>query len=81
MIEEITYPKTPELTTLPFRRHFQNLIETYGSIFVVDLLSDTTRRELPLTSGYIRNIFECPRSLRDKISFQHFDFHGFCKGD
>jgi len=79
--EEIAYPKTPEMTTRPFRKHFTDLIDYYGDIFVVDLLSDTTARELPLTSNYIRNIYECPKSIRDRLGFQHFDFHGFCKGD
>jgi len=49
------------MTTTPFRKHFTDLIDYYGDIFVVDLLSDTTTRELPLTSNYIRNIYECPK--------------------
>jgi hypothetical protein len=40
--EEIAYPKTPEMTIRPFRKHFTDLIDYYGEIFVVDLLSDTT---------------------------------------
>jgi hypothetical protein len=54
MIEDITYPKSSELTARPFRIHFTDLVNTYGDICIIDLLSDTTRRELPLTREYLK---------------------------
>jgi hypothetical protein len=81
MIEDITYPKSSELTARPFRLHFDELVSTYGDICIIDLLSDTTRRELPLTREYLKQYAEAPSALKSRLNFQHFDFHGFCKGD
>lgn len=81
MIEDITYPKSSELTARPFRLHFEELVSTYGEICIIDLLSDTTRRELPLTKEYLKQLHDAPLPLKQHLSFQHYDFHGFCKGD
>lgn len=41
MIEGVTISRGPEMTKLAFHKHFDELLKTYGPIFIVDLLSDT----------------------------------------
>ena len=54
-------------------------MSTYGPVYAVDLLSDTTAREIILTKEYVRQIYDS--DYKDKIRFLHFDFHRYCKGD
>jgi uncharacterized protein Veg len=42
------------MTKRAFHKHFEDLKETYGEVFVVDLLSDTKEREVILTKEYVR---------------------------
>lgn len=67
------------MTRMAFHKHFNHLLETYGSIYCVDLLSDTKKREIILTKEYVRQLYES--EFKDKIKFLHFDFHHYCKGD
>ena len=41
MIEGVTISRGPEMTKPAFHKHFEELLNTYGAIFIVDLLSDT----------------------------------------
>lgn len=79
MIEEVTLTRNPEMTKKAFHKHFQDLIDTYNEVFVVDLLSDKKEREVILTKEYVRHIYES--EFRNRVKFFHFDFHRFCAGD
>jgi uncharacterized protein Veg len=54
MIEGVTISRGPEMTKRAFHKHFDELFNTYTSIFVIDLLSDTKQRETILTKEYVR---------------------------
>lgn len=79
MIEGVTISRGPEMTKLAFHKHFEELLKTYGPVFIVDLLSDTKQREIILTKEYVRQIYES--EFKDKLKFLHFDFHHYCSGD
>ena len=42
------------MTKKAFHKHFEELLQTYGSLFLVDLLSDIKERETILTKEYVR---------------------------
>ena len=69
-----------ELTKNAFTKHFDDIFTTYGApVFVIDLLSDTTSREVILTKDYLKQIHDSEH--KEKIKFLHFDFHRYCAGD
>lgn len=53
-MEDVVITRGPELTKKAFNRHYDDLVSTYGPVFAVDLLSDTTAREVILTKEYVR---------------------------
>ena len=71
--------RSSEFTKRAFHKHFDDLVSTYGPIHAIDLLSDTTTREIVLTKEYTKQIYES--EFKDKIKFLHLDFHAYCKGD
>ena len=79
MLEGVNISRGPEMTRKAFHKHFEDLKKNYGSIFVIDLLSDTKARETVLTREYVRQIFES--EYKEELKFLHFDFHRFCAGD
>lgn len=42
----------------------------------VNLLRFKTKRELRITTEYVRQVHES--ELKDKIKYLNFDFHGYC---
>ncbi len=54
MIEGVTISRGPEMTKKSFHKHFEDLHNTYNSISIIDLLSDTKQREIILTKEYVR---------------------------
>ena len=42
----------------------------------VNLLRFKTKRELRITTEYVRQVYES--ELKDKIKYLNFDFHGYC---
>ena len=79
MIEDVTISRGHDMTKKAFRKHFEDLVTTYNQVFVVDLLSDTKKREVKLTKEYVSQIYAS--EFKDIIKFLHFDFHQYCKGD
>ena len=79
LVEDVTLTRGPELTKKAFTKHFEDIIGSYGPIFVLDLLSDTKAREVILTKEYLKQIYDS--ELKEKIKFLHLDFHRYCKGD
>lgn len=54
MLEEVTLTRGPEMTRKAFHKHFEDLENTYGQMSIVDLLSDSKKREIILTKEYVR---------------------------
>jgi hypothetical protein len=54
MIEGVTISRGPEMTKRAFHKHFDELLNLYGPVYIVDLLSDTKARETILTKEYVR---------------------------
>lgn len=54
MIEGVTITRGPDMTKKAFNKHINELLSTYGNIYIVDLLSDTKPRETILTKEYVR---------------------------
>lgn len=79
VVENVALTRGPELTKRAFHKHFEDLISTYGPVSALDLLSDTTAREIILTKEYVRQIYDS--EFKDRIKFTHLDFHAYCKGD
>lgn len=79
ILEDVTLSRGPEATKMAFHKHFEELLGTYNNIFIVDLLSDTKKREIILTKEYVRQVYES--DFKDKLKFLHFDFHHYCAGD
>lgn len=79
VVEDVVLTRGPEMTKKAFQKHFEDLTGCYGPNFIIDLLSDTKGREVILTKEFVRQLHEC--ELKEKLRFQHFDFHGFCRGD
>ena len=54
LIEDVVITKSTELTHRSFKKHFEELVNTYKNIYCVDLLSETKAREIILTKEYIK---------------------------
>jgi len=48
----ITRP--PEMTKVPFKLHMKDILNTFGPMQIVNLLSVKTEREVMLTTEYVR---------------------------
>lgn len=54
VVEDVTITRGAELTKKAFNRHFEDLLACYGPVLAIDLLSDTTAREVVLTKEYFK---------------------------
>ena len=60
--------------------HMKSILDDYGGpIHVINLLRYTTKREVRITTEFVRQVYES--EFKDQIKFLNFDFHGFCGGD
>jgi hypothetical protein len=70
-----------EATMHATRRHFENLIDTYQNVQIVNLLHLTpTSPEYELNMRYKQAVNSLP-DLARKIGFHCFDFHAIVKRD
>ena len=74
--DDITITRSPALTKPAFRNHFLDIIQTYRRVMCVNLLRFKTKRELRITTEYVRQVNES--ELKDRIKYLNFDFHGYC---
>lgn len=80
LAEDVNLTRNAEMTKKPFHQHFKGIIDDYGGpINCINLLRYTTKREVRITTEYVRQVYES--EFRDQIKFLNFDFHGFCGGD
>jgi hypothetical protein len=79
IMEEVIITRNPEMTKKAFRTHINDIIQTYGPVYIINLLRDKTAREMRITREYVRQVYES--DLKDNIKFLNFDFHHYCGGD
>ena len=87
--QKITITRSPEATQPAFDKHFEQLEIDYGTIFVLNLLSETKSGEVELSNRYKYHISHNPLyqvasgiSAADHRLLQEyqFDFHAETKG-
>ena len=69
------------MTKEAFRKHFNDVTSNYGTIHIIDLLKDSTKREERLTKEYYKLFYVSEFRDKGSVKFLHFDFHRFTKGD
>jgi hypothetical protein len=81
--QSINLTRSKEGTQPAFDKHFEDLAKSYGSVHVVNLLSETKQGESDLTSRYRYGVQHCSLNTRDKgheeVSETEFDFHAETK--
>ena len=70
-----------EATVPAFMRHFEKMIEKYGHIMVINLLSDGKPEEQSTNSMFNALMAMMQRQLDRNVSYFPFDFRARCKGD
>lgn len=90
--QKITITRSVEAAQPAFDRHFENLAETYGDIFVVNLLSEEKPNEVQLTRQYMYHIEhsslnhhsaekgESAAEEHKHLSHLNYDFHAETRG-
>ncbi|KAI0997279.1 Inositol-1,4,5-trisphosphate 5-phosphatase 1 [Podosphaera aphanis] len=81
--QKITITRSPEGSQPTFEKHINELEQNYGSIHIVNLLSETKPGEAELTSRYRRAVKRtCQRRTdhNQSLSETEFDFHAETKG-
>lgn len=84
--QKIQITRSPEATQLSFDRHFEKLTRRYGSVHVVNLLSETKPGEVELTQRYNLHLAKSPLLLDENgerlrnprnspLQKTEFDFH------
>jgi hypothetical protein len=79
---KITITRSPEATQPAFNLHFQTLLEKYGAVHVVNLLSQQGRQgEANLSQEYNTHLGELPSEEHRQVYMTNFDFHAVTGGD
>ncbi|EME39404.1 hypothetical protein DOTSEDRAFT_75181 [Dothistroma septosporum NZE10] len=87
--QKIQVTRSVEATQPAFDKHFQRLVEIYGNVVVVNLLSEEKTQEIMLTQQYLRHIeqssFNFAASKDDESTHKHvtavnYDFHAETRG-
>lgn len=69
------------MTKGPFNTHFEQMVSAYKKVSIIDLLQDKRDREVKLTKEYYKLFIDSDLKKKELLTFLHFDFHRFCKGD
>lgn len=56
--EDVNLTRPAELTKKPFDAHFSDIINTYGPVYCLNLLKLKSAREVVLSNGYVKQIYE-----------------------
>jgi synaptojanin len=79
---KITIARSPEATQPAFNLHFSSLIEKYGAIHIVNLLSQTVKQgEAALGQAYASQLGGLPPEEHRQVYLTNFDFHAVTGGD
>lgn len=79
MTEDVRITRPPEMTKKAFNLHLNDILDTYGPVQIINLLSLTTEREVMLTKEFVRQVYESEN--KDRTKFLNFDFHHYTKGN
>ena len=77
--QKITVTRSLEATQPAFNKHFEDLELKYGTVHVLNLLSETKAGEVDLTQAYNHLMRQIPTDRR-LIRGTHFDFHAETRG-
>ncbi|ORY72560.1 SacI homology domain-domain-containing protein [Leucosporidium creatinivorum] len=75
---KITITRPPEASLPAFVRHFEDLVDTYGDIHAINLLSAEKEGEIALTNAFEAHLVaagQVEESIREQVAMTHFDFH------
>jgi len=79
---KITITRSPEATQPAFNLHFQTLLEKYGAVHVVNLLSQQGKQgEANLSHEYNAHLGDLPSEEYRQVYITNFDFHAVTGGD
>ena len=79
---KITITRSAEASQPAFNLHFAKLIEKYGSVHIVNLLSQSVKvGEAVLGAAYQTHLELTPPDERRAVSLSNFDFHAITGGD
>jgi hypothetical protein len=85
--QKITITRSPEATQPAFDKHFENLELSYGTIHVVNLLSNEKPNEIELSDRYRYHIRRSPLNQergsneeQELIQLTEYDFHAETRG-
>lgn len=79
---KITLTRSTEASQPAFNLHFSTLIEKYGAVHLVNLLSQSVKQgEATLGQAYSSHIEELPPQERRQVYLTNFDFHAVTGGD
>jgi hypothetical protein len=79
--EDVHVTRPADVTRAPFKLHMEDLVQSYGSVFVLNLLKAGSDREIQLSNGFYKQIYESEPNLKCKIKYHNFDFAQYCKGE
>ena len=77
--QKITITRSLEATQPAFNKHFEDLELKYGTVHVLNLLSETKVGEVELTQAYNHLLRQIPTDRR-LVQGTHFDFHAETRG-
>lgn len=75
---KIAITRPPEASLPAFVRHFEDLVDTYGDIHAINLLSAEKEGEIALTSAFVAHLVaagQVEQSIHEHCDMTHFDFH------
>ena len=79
---KIAITRSTEASQPAFDAHFTHLLEKYGAVHIVNLLSQSGKQgEALLTQEYSNHLNELPRNEHRQIYLTNFDFHAITGGD
>lgn len=79
---KIAITRSAEASQPAFDLHFSHLLEKYGAVHIVNLLSQSGKQgEALLTQEYLDHINELPPNEHRQIYLTNFDFHAVTGGD
>jgi synaptojanin len=79
---KISITRSPEASQPAFDLHFATLLEKYGVVHIVNLLSSTVKQgELELTQAYMSHVDRLPPEEQRQVHLTNFDFHAITGGD
>ncbi|KAG0346078.1 inositol polyphosphate 5-phosphatase [Podila humilis] len=77
---KIQISRGPEATKPAFRRHFEELVDKYDDVHVIDLLGTRDQGELTLSQEYRDQIQSIGQPLLSHLHMTRFDYHTEVKG-